>query len=377
MYQYVAFDVPPGARAVSARLRYDRNRAVLDLGLLDPHGFRGWSGSNKENFAVTARKATPGYLPGPLLPGEWQILFGLHRIPDEGIDFEIDLDFSTVEPELPPAPPPRPERPPRRALPTVGGRRWLAGDLHSHTVHSDGSLTVAELACLARECGLDFLAVTDHNTISHHAELPAAAAHAGVLLVPGLELTTDSGHANCLGSTRWIDFRRGADEWLIDAEATGGLLSINHPIRGDVPWRQTLQRQPPLVEVWHSSWDRRGVEPLEWWRASRADAIIGGSDFHRFGGSGRPGVPTTWLDVEDDDILGALRAGRISISATPDAPIAVRREDELVVLDGAGTTLLSPDGRVRRIRADRESLPATPGLHRLIDHDGLTLSLTL
>ena len=49
------------------------------------------------------------------------------------------------------------------------GHEWLAGDFHSHTVHSDGSLEVVELAALAAERGLDLLAVTDHNTISHHA----------------------------------------------------------------------------------------------------------------------------------------------------------------------------------------------------------------
>ena len=52
--------------------------------------------------------------------------------------------------------------------------QWLAGDFHSHTVHSDGVLSVGGLAALAASRGLDFLAVTDHNTTSHHAHLPEA-----------------------------------------------------------------------------------------------------------------------------------------------------------------------------------------------------------
>ena len=91
--------------------------------------------------------------------------------------------------------------------PAVPGRRWLAGDLHTHTVHSDGAMTVSELARFAAGRGLDFLAVTDHNTISHHADLaPAAAAH-GIALIPGQEVTTESGHANALGNLSWINFR--------------------------------------------------------------------------------------------------------------------------------------------------------------------------
>src|SRR6202012_5216069 len=115
----------------------------------------------------------------------------------------------TTEP--PPHPPPRPpppapavppapaERPPRRDLPASPGRRWLAGDLHSHTVHSDGAQTVPEVAALAAGRGLDFLAIPDHNTISHHAELPAAARRYGITLLPGQAGPTDGGHAGAAG----------------------------------------------------------------------------------------------------------------------------------------------------------------------------------
>lgn len=376
IYQYVPFEVPAGAAAVSVRLRYDRRRAVIDLGLFDPERFRGWSGSNKEGFVVNRERATPSYLPGPLPAGEWQVLLGLHRVADDGVDFELEIDLGAAEPEPQPSLPPRPERPPRRELPSAEARRWLAGDLHTHTVHSDGILTVAELACLARSRGLDFLAVTDHNTISHHLDLAAAAAHAGMLLVPGCELTTDRGHANCLGVERWVDFRLGADDWLAGVEAAGGLLSINHPVGGDMSWRQPMERKPPFVEVWHSSWDRHSPYTLEWWAEWGAGTPVGGSDFHRFGSDDLPGAPTTWLEVEGDDVLGALRAGRIAIAAAPDGPVAVRHEGELLVLDAAGTTLVAPDGEPRRMVSDSVRVPASPGTYRLVGDDGLTVALT-
>ena len=47
------------------------------------------------------------------------------------------------------------------------------------------AMTVPELAELAVRRGLDFIAVTDHNTVSHHAELPAASRRYGITLVPG------------------------------------------------------------------------------------------------------------------------------------------------------------------------------------------------
>lgn len=198
------FEVPQGTASITVELSFDGG--VIDLGCHGPDGFRGWSGGARRRFTIGADWATPGYLPGEPEPGLWHVWLGLHRIPPDGVPYEVTVTTSGTTPRRPnETPPPRPDRPPRPDLPAPEGMRWLAGDLHSHTVHSDGTLTVGELACLAASRGLDYLAVTDHNTVSHHPELPAAGAHAGVLLLPGQEVTTDLGHANVFGDTGWID----------------------------------------------------------------------------------------------------------------------------------------------------------------------------
>src|SRR5207244_8447384 len=104
-------------------------------------------------------------------------------------------------------------------------------------------LTVPELAALAARRGLDFLAVTDHNTVSHHAELAAASRRYGIILLPGQEVTTDGGHAGALGDVGWIDFREEPDAWLDATEAAGGLLSVNHPFAGPVSWTRPMRRE--------------------------------------------------------------------------------------------------------------------------------------
>src|SRR6266542_1264866 len=181
----------------------DRSGAVLDLGCIGPGGFRGWSGSARQSFVITADAATPGYLPGELEPGTWQVILGLHQLSSAGTSYrllaEVTSTRGALQPEPVPGTPPLPDRPPRRVLPARDGRRWLAGDLHIHTVHSDGALPVAGVARLAAVRGLEFAAITDHNTVSHHAELPAASAQYGITLVPGQEVTTEAGHAGVLG----------------------------------------------------------------------------------------------------------------------------------------------------------------------------------
>ncbi|MFV2063807.1 MAG: CehA/McbA family metallohydrolase, partial [Chloroflexota bacterium] len=303
IYRYLPFDVPRDAEGLTVTLRYDHDVGVLDMGLFDPHRFRGWSGSERDRVTVAADAATPGYLPGELPAGTWSLLLSLHRVPVDGLPFDVTVEMGPATHETPPSPLPRPERPPGRDIPASAGRRWLAGDLHAHSVHSDGSLTIDELASMSRSRGLDFLAVTDHNTTSHHSELAAPSDRLGIILVPGQEVTTDEGHANCFGDTGWIDFRRPADEWLEGAEASGGLLSVNHPLAGDCRWRKPMRRRPPLAEVWHSSWDRGALLPIAWWAGWGEGHAIGGSDFHRFGDAALPGQPTTWLETEDEDVV--------------------------------------------------------------------------
>ncbi|HEX6526460.1 MAG TPA: CehA/McbA family metallohydrolase [Streptosporangiaceae bacterium] len=384
-WRYLPVEVPAGTRGLRVELDYDRSQgAVLDLGCLDPGGFRGWSGGARRSFVITPEGATPGYLPGELEPGPWQVMIGLHKIPSDGVDYRLTAEVyrsagQLQRDELPDVPP-VPERRPRRVLPSSDGRRWLAGDLHAHTVHSDGALSVPELVALAVRRGLDYLAVTDHNTVSHHAELPAAAKRYGVILLPGQEVTTDGGHAGALGDIGWIDFRGEPDEWLDATERGGGLLSINHPIAGPVSWTHRIRRHPPLVELWHWSWlDLRWTTPIAWWLAwDPATVPVGGSDWHREGSDAPLGQPTTWVECADEEpaaILSGLRAGRVAISAHRDGPVLLRHDGDLVAIDADGLTLYGPHGPRARVSGDRASFPGAPGYHRLLDPGGATQAL--
>jgi hypothetical protein len=391
-WQYLPVEVPPGSCGLRAELDYDSSGASLDLGCIGPSGFRGWSGGARRSFVIAPDTATPGYLPGELEPGTWQVVIGLHTVAPAGTEYRVVIEVTSTLGELRPLPAPDPqaplaERPPRRELPAGAGRRWLAGDLHSHTVHSDGAMTVPELASFAVGQGLDFIAITDHNTTSHHAELPAAAALHGITLLPGQEVTTPDGHAGALGDLPWIDFRAPADSWLEATERGGGLLSVNHPIGGHVSWTIPMRGRPPLIEVWHWSWlDKHWTTPLSWWMAWDPDAIpVGGSDWHRPGSDAPPGSPTTWVECELDDpreladprqVLDGLRAGRTAISASRDGPVLLRVDGDLLAVAADGAILAGPDGPKARVRGEMARFPGAAGSHRLLGPTGATLALT-
>lgn len=415
------FEVPAGCAGIRVSLEYDASGgAVVDLGCEGAAGWRGWSGGARDTYTITASAATPGYLPGEPEPGLWHVVLGLHRIPADGVPYRVRVELGTFDVPAPTPDPLSAERPPRRVLPAEPGLRWLACDLHAHTVHSDGVLTVGELAARAARRGLDVLAVTDHNTVSHHASLPAASARYGVHLLPGQEVTTDTGHANAFGALPWIDFREPSDAWRTSAEAAGGVLSVNHPLAADCGWLRPLAGPPALAEVWHSSWLLRTWNgPIAWWRAAGLNVTpVGGSDFHMPHAGVDLGSPLTWLAVDaavaaDAEVsapvaaagnasvaastasqagattpahaalgaavLDALRAGRTAVAVDRDGPVLLRLggpDGEFLVLDADGALLLGPDGARHPVRSNRATLPAAPGGHVLLTPDGAVLALT-
>src|SRR6056297_3240943 len=68
----------------------------------------------------------------------------------------------------------------------------VIADLHAHTVVSDGTLTLDEVPAVAREAGVDWVAVTDHDRVHPGLDAPVVERD-GVRIVRGIELRVDAG----------------------------------------------------------------------------------------------------------------------------------------------------------------------------------------
>jgi len=109
------------------------------------------------------------------------------------------------------------------------GYEDYAGAIHIHTRYSDGAGTFADIARVANAQRLDYLIVTDHNTLSPLRE-GRQGWYGATLILVGTELSTRGGHYLALNVTEEIDRHRLTTQQVIDeVNRQGGLGFIAHP----------------------------------------------------------------------------------------------------------------------------------------------------
>ncbi|MWV46027.1 hypothetical protein GRF59_20620 [Paenibacillus sp. HJL G12] len=231
-------------------------------------------------------------------------------------------------------------------------RRWYKGDLHTHTVLSDGDMTTGQITREAEARGLDFFATTEHNILA--CRWPKSRT----LVIPGFEVTSfGKGDWNAIGVKRWLDWRIGAPGGGIDTQqgmdrlmeecgGTGTLRCLNHPL--DTPFAWMFMETPLSLldgfEVMNSPTSSTSSAATEqalvaWnalWNEGYRTTGIGGSDIHAVpptdeetadGTHARLADPATYVDADElsaSAILSAVRAGRVYVSRCAELDIQVK-----------------------------------------------------
>src|SRR5437762_3348233 len=89
----------------------------------------------------------------------------------------------------------------------AAGYQLLKLETHLHTLHSDGQHGVEDMLRACCAVGYDAIALTDHNTLSGLSEAIDSAATMGLILLPGVEVTTFRGHAITIGVSHVPEWR--------------------------------------------------------------------------------------------------------------------------------------------------------------------------
>lgn len=107
----------------------------------------------------------------------------------------------------------------------------LRGAWHVHTTRSDGRGTLAEVVRAARDAGLQFVVIADHNVLAPGDQ----GWRDGVLVITATEASTAYGHVVGVGLPRALDARE-RETPLSAIAALGGQAVIAHPLHPRRPF---------------------------------------------------------------------------------------------------------------------------------------------
>ncbi|HEY2297709.1 MAG TPA: CehA/McbA family metallohydrolase [Jatrophihabitans sp.] len=389
---YLPVDVPRGVRQIDVSYSYDKPSEPAgtvtnscDIGIFDERGtalnsdgFRGWSGGFRNAFSIAADQATPGYLPGSINSGRWNVILGPYQVCPSGLNYTVTvtLTYGAVAGRF------TPQYPPQQVRGT--GKGWYRGDSHLHTVYSDGRRTPDQVAAGARAAGLDFMVTTDHNTSSSHA-VWGPLSGPDLLIVTGEEITTRNGHVLALGVTpgHWIDWRyRARDGEFADiadeVHKDGGIIVPAHPCCAFVGCRWKFgYSDADAIEVWNGPWTLDDESSVEIWDGLLVAAArtgdrwlpaLGNSDAHS-----EPqviGLPQTVVRADSlsrDGLLQAIAAGRSYLAESSTVQLAVTASGGGRSAGIADRLAVSPSTPVT-VSVDVSAVPS--GVVRVITDEG-------
>ncbi len=187
-------------------------------------------------------------------------------------------------------------------------------DLHNHTRYSpDSRVAPADLVRVAREAGLDGVAITDHNSVGGIREAEEAAG-TEFIVIPGLEISTKSGHLLAYGVREVVPRDLGVAETVRRIEALGGVAVAAHPYRFWSGLGEAALSEASFVayETSNARTLRRGNERARALALARKAGQTGGSDSHFLDEVGRA---ITTLDsgiVRPEDVVELLEARKTS-----------------------------------------------------------------
>lgn len=121
--------------------------------------------------------------------------------------------------------------------PYASAGKFRKTELHTHSTNSfDGwtSLPPAQLAIEYKKRGYEIVAITDHDVVSN----PQEVTDANLLVIPGYESTSDSGHITGLFVDMPVSAALPAQARIDAINAMGGMAILNHP-SWRVGWRNT------------------------------------------------------------------------------------------------------------------------------------------
>lgn len=383
-YRNHDFEVPEGVRHLRLTMTFNKQgSSQLYPSLFAPDGYRGTrmkpgaTGQVVLELDTSDHYAGPGALRGPITAGRWRVQVDVQWL-DEPLSYDITVETSDQLPA-----------PVHYDMPAENGRDgagYYRGELHAHSHHSDGLMSVPEVIAAARKYGLDYFALTDHFTTAGWEALESLSDR-DLAIMKGIEFTGHWGHGNLHGLTNWIDTfiddctTRTINDVIDDAHAQGGLFSVNHAFSLNLGWRyhELDWSLVDLFEIYHHLTASNNIPQLGLWDQLLSQGYkitgVGAIDSHHpHMGQHRLGQVFTYVNasaLRPKSIIDGLKTGDVYVSLGPTMTFEASSNGHSARM---GETLEATDTVTLNLRLDNLEYPSRllvmkNGLH----HDNITI----
>lgn len=132
------------------------------------------------------------------------------------------------------------------------------GAMHIHTLYSDGTGTIKDIAKAAKKAGLKWIIITDHNSLEglHNSE---EGWYDGVAVIIGKEISPEySDHYIALGLKEVVSHDLPPEEYIKQVHQQGGIGFVAHP-------DESIERQNSYKPLRWTDWSIKGFDGIEIW----------------------------------------------------------------------------------------------------------------
>ncbi len=313
------FEVPSSAAEIHVKFEYFPEKMggvdnQITLSFYDSMGIFMGRYDNPKDFKI-GLNASPSALNTLPLPDIWKVEIECQSLISH-VDYKIEINFEGNE-----------------------RYKWYKGELHTHSLHSDGKFNVKELNEYIKSHSFDFFFLTDHNNITGYQDLYSDKDSIGFI---GEELTTFKGHMLILGNKQFVDWKdeNGFEKPISiikkEVDYLHSLIGVAHPsmlgepICGGCGWKYF---ESPFdtnlfdfVEIWNGSMESKllNIETIYSWistlRSGKRLTATSGFDLH----SSTDPEPSFWLKNHFylrnkvlSEVLYAIKHGMSYISLDP------------------------------------------------------------
>jgi predicted metal-dependent phosphoesterase TrpH len=192
-------------------------------------------------------------------------------------------------------------------------------ELHCHSWHSHGSkirweglASPVQIVKALKKLGFGGLAITDHDSVTGWHDAKGAAKRLGMVFIPGMEISTLSGHLIALGIGDPIKMGLSVRETIELVHDQGGITIAPHPldVRGEGIGNDFVRAD--AVEIFNSMNLTRVENALaKMWAKKSAMPAVGGSDAHSLE---MLGMTVNHINADDmDSALKMIKRGNVEI----------------------------------------------------------------